>query len=70
MLWWFERETRRTAIEVLNLPAGEYELRVVDADGIEQVEHFTKASDLAKRQQAIQDTLVAQGWAQTGGWKA
>ena len=70
MLWWFERETRRTTIEVLNLPAGEYELRVVDSDGVESVEHHTNASDLAKRQQAIQDILVAQGWVQTGGWKA
>jgi hypothetical protein len=70
MLWWFEREALRTTIEVLNHPAGEYELHVVDSDGIEQVEHFTNATDLAKRQQAIQDTLVAQGWAQAGGWKA
>jgi hypothetical protein len=70
MLWWFEREGLRTTIEVLNLPTDEYELRLVDAGGVERVEHFTNAIDLAKRQQAIQDMLVGQGWAQTGGWKA
>jgi hypothetical protein len=68
MLWWFEREGRRTTIEVLNLPTGEYELRFVDAGDVERVEHFPNAADLAKRQQAMQDTLIAQGWARSGGW--
>jgi len=69
MLWWFERAGARTTLEVLNLPTGAYELRVTDADGEERVEHFANAVDLAKRQQAIHDALVAQGWAHTGGWK-
>jgi len=68
MLWWFERDERRTTIEVLPLSTGGFELRVLDGDGSEQVEHFTNASDLAKRQQAIQDALVAQGWARSGEW--
>jgi hypothetical protein len=70
MLWWFEREGRHTTIEVLNLPTGEYELRIVEPDGVERAEHFANAVDLAKRQQAIQDVLAGQGWVQTGGWKA
>ena len=57
MLWWFEREGRRTTISA-NLPTGECELRFVDADGV-SVEHFPNAADLAKRQQAMQDALVA-----------
>jgi hypothetical protein len=68
MLWWFERDERRTTIEVLPLSAGGFELRVLAGDGVEQVEHFANASDLAKRQQAIQDTLVAQGWSRSGEW--
>jgi len=61
VLWWFEREGRRTTIEVLNLPTGDYELRLVDADGAEQVERFTNSAALAKRQQSVQDTLIARG---------
>jgi hypothetical protein len=68
MLWWFERAGLRTTLEVLDLPTGEYELRIADANGAEQVEHFTNATDLAKRQQAIQDALVAKGWERSGGW--
>ena len=68
MLWWFERNERRTTIEVLPLSEGGFELRVLSGDGLEEVEHFTTASDLAKRQLAIQDTLIAQGWARSGEW--
>jgi len=68
MLWWFQRDGLHTTIEVLHLATGEYELRVVDADGADRIEHFTGAGDLAKRQQAIQDALVAQGWKRSGEW--
>ena len=68
MLWWFERSGRRTTIEVLDLGRGEYELRVLDADGHEQVERFANAADLAKRQQAIEDQLIATGWTRSGEW--
>jgi hypothetical protein len=50
------------------VPTGECGQRFVDVNGVEQVEHFTKAADLAKRQQALQDTLVGQGWARSGRW--
>ena len=68
MLWWFEQEGRHTRVEVLQLAGDEYELRVIDADGIEQIEHFTNAVDLAKRQEAIQQTLAACGWTGSKGW--
>jgi len=68
MLWWFERQGRHTRVEVLDLPNGGYELRVVDAEGSERVEHFTNAADLAKRQQAVQDDLIAAGWNRSGEW--
>jgi hypothetical protein len=69
VLWWFEREGARTTIEVLHLPNGEYELRVVGEDGAEHIEQFANAADLAKRQLALQDLLRAQGWARSGEWK-
>jgi len=47
MLWWFEREGLRTSIEVLHLANGEFELRIIDSDGIERVETFTSATELA-----------------------
>jgi hypothetical protein len=55
-------------VEVLHLPQGGYELRTVDADGSEQLEHFIDAATLAKRQQAIRDELIRQGWARSGEW--
>lgn len=68
MLWWFEREGKHTQIEVLHLVTGKYELRVVEADGQERVEHFADPVELAKRQQAIQDELVSLGWKRSGEW--
>jgi hypothetical protein len=68
MLWWFERDERRTTVEVLDLAEGGFELRVLAADGVECVERFVNAADLAKRQQAIQDALIAQGWTRSGEW--
>jgi hypothetical protein len=68
MLWWFERDERRTTLEVLHLAEGGFELRVLGADGVERVERFVNATDLAKRQQAIQDALVAEGWTRSGEW--
>jgi hypothetical protein len=39
MLWFFEREGRRTTIEVLHLPTGDYELRIENPDGVERAFH-------------------------------
>jgi len=49
-------------------PAVDNELRIFDAKGAEHVELFTDASDLARRQQAVQDALIAQGWKRSGEW--
>jgi len=68
MLWWFERGGRHTQVEVLHLVNGRYELRVLDADGREHVETFDDPAELAKRQQAVHDDLVAQGWKRSGEW--
>jgi len=68
MLWWFEREGLKTQVEVLHLASGEYELHVIEADGVEHIEKFTDAAELAKRQRQIQDQLVSQGWKGTAKW--
>jgi hypothetical protein len=68
MLWWFEREGRKTRVEVLNLATGDYELHIIDGDGVEHVEHFTDAAELARRQQQIQDALFSQGWSGPNSW--
>ncbi len=67
MLWWYERGEQQTTIEVLELPSGEYELHFVD-DGVERVERYGNAADLAKRQHEIQDTLLTRGWRRAGDW--
>ncbi|HEY6212740.1 MAG TPA: hypothetical protein VIW45_10660 [Vicinamibacterales bacterium] len=69
MIWIFERANRHARLEVLYIRPDQYELRFVDADGVEHVEHFTNASDAANRQIDLDHTLTAQGWARTGGWK-
>ncbi len=68
MLWWYERGEQRTTIEVLELPSGGFELHFVDEHGVEQVERFDNAGDLAKRQHEIQDRLIARGWSRAGDW--
>jgi hypothetical protein len=68
MLWWFEREGRKVRMEVLLLSAGGYELRIIGVDGVEHVEHFTDAAELAKRQLEIQDELISKGWSRSSCW--
>jgi hypothetical protein len=68
MFWWFEREGQHLRVEVLQLAAGQFELRTIQADGSEQVETFTNADELAKRQRVLQDTLSNSGWTCPHGW--
>lgn len=68
MFWWFERNGQHVRIEVLQLHEGAYELRVIEADGSEQVESFTDAGELAKRQEEVQRVLGAKGWTGPHGW--
>lgn len=68
MLWWFERDGKHTRIEVLHPPTGGYELHVFDADESEHVEHFADLASLRRRQQEVQDQLIAVGWKRSGEW--
>lgn len=68
MFWWFEREGAYLRCEVLELPAGGYELRVIREDGSEQVERFSDATALAVRQQKVVDDLEDNGWSGPHGW--
>ena len=68
MFWWFEREGQHLRVEVLQLAADKYELRVTNADETEHVETFGNANDLAKRQQQFQAALSLDGWTGPHGW--
>jgi hypothetical protein len=68
VFWWFEREGAYTRCEVLDLPTGGFELRIVNHDGTEQVEHFSNVAELAKRQEAVNAQLRNAGWVGPHGW--
>jgi hypothetical protein len=68
VFWWFERNGRYMRCEVLQLPSGTFELRVVDPDGDERVERFTDSEELARRQVAVENELIAEGWSGPHGW--
>ena len=68
MFFWFEREGAYARCEVLQLPSGRFELRLIEADGREQVEQFESAGELAERQRALENRLRASGWSGPHGW--
>jgi hypothetical protein len=68
MFWWFERGGSYLRCEVLQLARDQFELRVVKADGTEQIEQFTDASELARRQHTVVAELAADGWSGPHGW--
>jgi hypothetical protein len=68
VFWWFERQGQFLRYEITDLPAGGYELRVIDADGIERVENFEDSADLTKRQVDFERGLAAEGWTGPHGW--
>ena len=68
MFWWFERGGAYTRCEILQLPTGMYELRVIEPSGVERIEEFTNAVDLAKRQKDVEQDLVGNGWTGPHGW--
>ena len=69
MIWIFERAGQQAKLEVLYLAPDKYEVRFLDADGVEHVEHFTNATDVGNRQVELLHTLAMQGWERTGEWK-
>lgn len=68
MFWWFQRKGDFLRVEVLQLATENYELRVIDSSGVEHVETFTNADDLAKRQTQLQDEMFREGWTGPHGW--
>jgi hypothetical protein len=68
MFWWFERNGRHARIEVLQPTPQTYELRFIDADGVQQIETFDDPRALAERQEALQQELLTHGWTGPHGW--
>jgi|tagenome__1003787_1003787.scaffolds.fasta_scaffold18756546_2 hypothetical protein len=61
MLWFFERNGRRARVEVGGTNRT-FELRVVDGDGVEIIEKFADARELASRHEAVVQQLRTRGW--------
>ena len=69
MIWIFERQGKQARIEVLYLAPDRYELRFMDADGVDHLETFTNATDAGNRQLQLLQQFSADGWERTAGWK-
>ena len=69
VIWLFERGDQHARLEILYVPPDKYEVRFLDADGVEHVEELANATDVASRQLDLTHSLAAQGWERTGGWK-
>ena len=68
MFWWFERRGEFLRYEARDLPAGGFELRVINPDGTEHVENFSDSGDLARRQVTFEHDLATEGWTGPHGW--
>ena len=68
MFWWFRRGSDYVRYESRKTDAGVYELRLVDAEGVERVELFEADSDLNDRQRELEHGLIADGWTGPHGW--
>jgi len=68
VFWWFERGGRYLRCEARQIATGQYELRIVNPDGSEQVEHFAESGDLTKRQHDVLDAVTRAGWNGPHGW--
>ena len=62
MFWWFERRGELLRLEVLQLSAQAFELRVIRDDGSESIETFADARQLARRQSQLQHEVTKDGW--------
>ena len=69
MFWWFERRGEYTRCEVLDLPDGTFEFRILSPDGIERSQLFTDATAVADQQRAVQTHLMKEGWSGPHGWR-
>jgi hypothetical protein len=68
VFWWFKRRDDLLRYEARDLPAGGYELRIVEPDGNERVETFDDASALTRRQVEFERQLRDTGWTGPHGW--
>jgi hypothetical protein len=68
MFWWFERKGELLRVEVLQVTQDKFELRVISADGTETTETFSRAEELAKRQEEVLATISKDGWSGPHGW--
>jgi len=68
MFWWFERKGELLRVEVLQISDQEFELRVIGADGAENLESFSNAQALARRQEEVVNTINKDGWSGPHGW--
>ena len=68
MFWWFKRQSDLLRYEARELPSGDYELRVIDADGSERVETFDDPTALSRRQVEFERQLRDEGWTGPHGW--
>jgi hypothetical protein len=62
MFWWFERRGKFTCLEVLELPTGGYEVRVLAPDGTEQIEHVATYAELKVRYDFVRAQLHDTEW--------
>ena len=69
MIWIFERGAQVAKLETIYLPPNSYEIRFVDAEGVEHVETFDDPAVANDRQWSLLVTLKGQGWEKSGEWK-
>ena len=64
MVWFFERGGQYVRCETLNSPDGSgYQLVITHPNGSTTTEQFDDSGELSKRQKALENGLVAEGWA-------
>jgi hypothetical protein len=68
VFWWFKRRDDLLRYEARHLPAGGFELRIVDPDGHERVETFDDDDALMRRQVEFERQLRDGGWTGPHGW--
>lgn len=63
MLWFFEKRHARLHYEIRRQTDGlDYELVITFPDGRQEIERFADAAAVMERSQALQHSLVQEGW--------
>lgn len=64
MIWFFQRQHARLHYEIRRQGDGPgYELAITHPDGGQVIERYGSPADLVQRAMALQNTLIADGWA-------